>query len=188
MNPLNEVVDYLAEKIESVNVDNPKANSGAKHLKKNDKLNNLHEVVAIAFDIIQQSFTKATSDNPAGECRLTAISSLIGTHIMVKDEERNLYENWELAIRIGDLLIEAYYNCGFVDLYYPQMRNSHHIVLATNKWTEIEPIDTTFLRYNLRGTVMEKPDHISGPMQMQAEEEKPIIKGNKQPFELDRKW
>ena len=115
------------------------------------------ELVAISFEILQLSFTKATSDNPAGECRLTAVSSLIGNHIAIPDEERGLFDNWELSVRIGDLFVEAYYNCGFVDLYYPQIRNGCHIVSATRKWTDIEPIDTTFLKYNLRGTVTQLP-------------------------------
>ena len=148
----------------------------------------IEELVQSSFEILQLSFTKVASDNPAGECRLTAVSSLIGVNIMIPDEELGLYDTWKQSVRVGDLFIEAYYNCGLVDLYYPQMRDSHHIVLATKKWTDIEPIDTTFLKYSLRSSTPDKPVNISGPTQMHVEEEKPIIKNSKKQFNLDKNW
>ena len=184
MSPLIEVVDYLIEKLTQPG----KPSTGVAYLKDNHTEDKITELVAISFEILQLSFTKAASDNPAGECRLTAVSSLIGTHVMIPDEERGLFENWELSVRIGDLFIEAYYNCGFVDLYYPQIRDGWHIVSATRKWTDIEPIDTTFLKFNLRGTVTTKPPAIEGPVQMQTEEEKPIVKGSKNSFPLNSTW
>ena len=184
MSPLIEVVDYLIEKLTQPG----KPSTGVDYLKNNYTEEKITELVAISFEILQLSFTKATSDNPAGECRLTAVSSLIGTHIAIPDEEQGLFESWELSVRIGDLFIEAYYNCGFVDLYYPQIRNGWHIVSATRKWTDIEPIDTTFLKFNLRGTTFEKPEPITSPTQMQTEEEKPVIKGSKKKFDTDKAW
>ena len=181
-----EVVDYLRKKIDKTNLNNPKANSGVRSLAEVEKP--LEELVQNSFEMLQLSFTKVASDNPAGECRLTAVSSLIGTHTVVPDEELGLYDTWVKVVRVGDLFIEAYYNCGLVDLYYPQMRDSHHIVLATKRWTDIEPIDTTFLKYSLRSSIPTIPPNISGPMQMHVEEEKPVIKGNKKPFNLDNNW
>ena len=182
--PLIEVVDYIVERIDKPG----RPSDGIAYIKEHFTEEKITELVAISFEILQLSFTKATSDNPAGECRLTAVSSLIGTHIMIPDDSLTLYENWALSVRIGDLFIEAYYNTGFVDLYYPQIRSGWHIVLATNKWTEIEPIDTTFLKYNLRGTVTERPDPIKGASQRQTEEDKPIIKGSRRLFDLDQPW
>ena len=179
-------MDYLRKKIDKTNLNNPKANSGVRSLAEVEKP--LEELVQNSFEMLQLSFTKVASDNPAGECRLTAVSSLIGTHTVVPDEELGLYDTWVKVVRVGDLFIEAYYNCGLVDLYYPQMRDSHHIVLATKRWTDIEPIDTTFLKYSLRSSIPTIPPNISGPMQMHVEEEKPVIKGNKKPFNLDNNW
>ena len=36
--------------------------------------------------------------------------------------------NWEEELRLGDLFVEAFYNCGFINIDYPARRDSSHIV------------------------------------------------------------
>ena len=89
-----------------------------------------------------------------------------------------IFRQWEKNVRVGDLFVEAYYNTGFVDLYYPRMMKSFHVVLATTKWTELAEIDTTTIKHNIKGTVEYKPPPISTMMQMHTHEEEPVIKGS----------
>ena len=192
MNALQEVVDYLENKISTVNVNNPKANAGAKHLALAEI--DIYRATSLAFDVIQQCFTKVSSDSPAGECKLTHVSTMLGINITKQDKDNGLFEEWKKNVTVGDLFIEAFYNLGFIDLYYPQRRDSFHVVLATNKWTDLRDIDKTVLKHTLRSTQFTKPERISGSVQAHNLEEKPIIKGNRirernqDIGELDKPW
>ena len=190
MNPLNEVVQYIDQKIATVNVNNPKANAGAKYLKENYEDGDTPRLVDIAFQIIQMGFTKSSSETPAGEAKLTATSSGIGYALIPRDLNLGIFDTWERDIRLGDLVVEAFYNTGFVDLYYPKMRNGFHIVLATSKWTDLAEIDTSTIKHNLKGTVEEKPPLIEGITQMQTHEETLIIKGKSidDKIDVDSTW
>ena len=182
---MNEVTDYILNKIRSVNVDNPKANSGAVYLRKNFRDEDIYRLVDVSFQIIQMHFTKSTTETPAGETRLTTVSSGIGHRIAYPNPDDGIYTTWEREIRIGDLFIEAYYNTGFVDLYYPRMRNGFHIVLATSKWTDLADIDMDTIKNTIKGTVEEKPPLIEKMMQMQTHEEVSVIKGRTADDKLD---
>ena len=176
-NALTEVVDYILVKIQGVNVNNPKANAGAKYIRNNYHDEDIPRLVDISFQIIQSHFTKSSSEAEAGEARLTTVSSGIGNKIVPNDPDLGIYTQWETEIRVGDLFVEAYYNRGFVDLYYPRMRNSFHIISASNKWTLLGEIPDETIKHNLKGTVTEKPPLITRLFQMQTHEEAPIIKG-----------
>ena len=185
MNALDEVTDYLLAKINKVNIDNPKANAGAVYLRKNFRDDDIERLVDISFQLIQIHFTKSTSETPAGETRLTTVSSGIGNRICIHDEDEGIFTRWEKEVRLGDLFIEAYYNTGFVDLYYPRIRDGFHIVSATSKWTDLAEIDMSTIINNLKGTVHVKPPLISGMMQMQTHDEEPVIKGRTADDTLD---
>ena len=177
MNGLAQVKEYILQKTSNVNVNNPKANQGAKYLAENYTEEEILQHVDTSFQIIQLQFTKSTSETPAGEARLTTVSSGIGYHVCKREEELGIFSQWDLDVRVGDLFIEAYYNTGFIDLYYPRIRNGFHIVSATNKWTDLEDIDTSTIIHSLKGTVEIKPHPIEGMMQMHAHDEYPVIKG-----------
>ena len=190
MSALDEVTEYLLNKIQTVNVNNPKANAGAVYLRNNYEDEDIAKLVDYSFQIVQMQFTKSTSETPAGEARLTTASSSIGYRVCKKDNDLGIFTEWERHVRVGDLFIEAYYNTGFVDLYYPRMRNGFHIVLATNKWTTLAEIDTTTIKHIIRGTIFAKPPLIEGMMQEQTHELVPVIKGRTvdDPIDIKAKW
>ena len=184
-NPLIEVLDYISEKLHKTNTNNPKANAGCVHILDNYEIEDLPRLVDISFQIIQMQFHKATSETPSGECRLTTVSSSIGNRIARPDENDGIFTKWEREVRVGDLFIEAYYNSGFVDLYYPRMANGFHIVSATSKWTDLWDIPESTIINNLKGTVTDKPPLITDMMQMHRHEEEPVIKGRTKDDKLD---
>ena len=195
-----ELAFYIQDKIDGVNVDNPKANRGAKYYISNG-LNPEH-TIAVAFDIIQLQFQKTASDNPPGECKLTATSTMIGEHILPADENLSLFERWERSIKVGDLHIEAFYNLGYIDIYYPPQLEDEkdrkrfikdddprcHIINPTRKWTDLKDVNTIFIRHALRGSVPEKPAIIEKSTQLVGEEEKDIVKRSKEKIDPDAKW
>ena len=83
MKPIQQVVDYLTQKVDSVNINNPKANRGAQLLKGiKGYPEKLHKYVNIAFNILQLNFSKSTTEIPAGVAKLTQTSSAAGKYIL----------------------------------------------------------------------------------------------------------
>ena len=151
MQGLKKIEEYLFEKISKVNVNNPKANTGAVLLRMHVNINSdMCELVNIAFHTIQFHFVSDTSSNPAGTGGLTSISTTIGNKV-------HRYINrepcpWNTQVRLGDLFVEAFYNCGYIDLYYPKAINTTYVVSATSKWTELADIPALMERVNTQYT------------------------------------
>ena len=185
MTALNEVVEYLLKKIQDVNVNNPKANAGAVYLRNTYEDEDISRLVDASLQIIQTLFTKSTSETPAGEARLTTVSSSIGFNLIPRDEDLGIYHTWERDVRLGDLFVEAYYNTGLIDLYYPRVRNGFHVVSVTSKWPELDSINMETIKHNLKGTVETKPPNITSMIQMQTHEEELVIKGKSKEDTLD---
>ena len=181
MNALDEVVDYIIDRKTLPG----RPSDGIKYIKDNFRDEDIPRLVNISFQIIQINFTKNTTETPAGEARLTTVSSGIGHNIVIKDPDDGIWTAWDKEIRIGDLFIEAFYNTGFIDLYYPKMRHSFHVVLATSKWTDLAEIDTTTIQHTIKGTIETKPPLLTGMMQMQTHEEVSVIKNRNVEDELD---
>ena len=208
-----ELAEYIQNKIERTNTNNPRANKGVLYYVE-DELDSI-KTVAIAFDIIQLQFQKTASDNPPGECKLTAASTMIGDHVLSQDDERSLFDAWERNIKVGDLHIEAFYNLGYIDIYYPPKEEEEpedledplkvytkrkrfirdddsrcHIVIPTRKWTDLRDVNTTFIRHALRGSTTSKPDPITWEHNTQkvGEEDKDIVKRSKERINPEAKW
>lgn len=186
MNALDEVIDYLIDKTKQRGA----RSLGTTYLQENYTNEDIPRLVDIAFQTIQMQFTKTTPDTPAGEAKLTGVSSWIGQQVCPKDPNLGIFTQWELQVRVGDLFVEAFYQCEFVDLYYPQIRDGWHIITATRKWTELADIDTETIAHVLRGTVTHKPEKISGMMQMHTHKEEPVMKGKSENDKLnvEAKW
>ena len=86
-NALTEIVDYLVEKLTQPG----KPSAGVTYIKDNYEVHEIPRLVDISFQIIQMHFTKATSETPAGECRLTTVSSAIGNRICTHDENDGIF-------------------------------------------------------------------------------------------------
>ena len=156
MNALTQVMEYLIVKVGAVNVNNPKANSGAVLLKLYKEYEEeMENLVGIAFQTIQLHFTTDSATNPAGTAGLTMVSSAIGlkVHQYIKREP----VPWNMQVRLGDLFIEAFYNNGFVDIYYPKARDTSYIVSATNDWLRLADIPEAIARVNINATFTTPP-------------------------------
>ncbi len=174
MQGLIQVKEYLLAKISKVNPNNPKANTGAVILKLHKTIEeDMDKLVGLAFHTIQLHFTTDNSSNPAGTANLTMISSAIG--VKVYDYINRTPIPWKMQVRLGDLFVEAFYNCGFVDLYYPKARNTSYIVSATNKWIELADIPEALLEITLNSS-FDTP-------QVGA-----VIKGKEQKHDQDFPW
>ena len=173
---LEKVTEYLIEKVDKVNVNNPKANSGAVllHFNKNYR-EDMIELVTIAFSIIQLHFSKESSSSPAGTAMLTAVSTLIGLQTSRRIKREPI--PWKLQVKLGDVFIEAFYNTGLVDLYYPKARDTSYIVSATRLWTNLAEIPEATARISLRGTSTTIPVDIDNIEQHDGKYNSTVIKG-----------
>ena len=157
MNPFELMASALEEKVSKVNVNNPKANSGAVLLKLS-KVENFEGLLGIAFQIIQMSFTKDSSSDPAGTGKLTQISSLIGYKI--GDEIGRGILPWRNQVRLGDLFIEAYKKAGYIDMYFVPRKDkekAHYVIAATAKWIDLADLPQSIARVNMIGTSLTPP-------------------------------
>jgi len=174
MNPFESISEYLLDKVNRVNPNNPKANSGGVLMKLHkDYRTAMPDLVSVAFQTIQMRFTYDTSDSPAGTAQLTAVSTAIGQRVarIIKREPPVL--PWNMHVRLGDLFIEAFYNCGYIDIYYPKTRDTSYIISATAKWIDLADIPEAMSRISLAHTVLERPDRIRKIIQADNE---PLIK------------
>ena len=189
-----EVTDYLANKRLSVNVNNPKANTGAVVLREEYEEHELRDLVGEAIHTIQENFTKTNTEVAAGEAKLTNVSMHIGRYVCKRPPEYDntgLYNEWVKDIRVGDLFVEAFFKTGFIDLYYPERRDSFHIITPTNKWTDLKPLPLDTITRVTRNTVEVKPPLISGPTQIHkdGDTDYPIIKKKPTAYiNLDAPW
>ena len=82
MQPIYEVIDYLIDKVRTVNTKNPKANTGAVVLQYDKEYEvNMEGFVKNSLQIIQILFTTSSSSNPVGTASLTNASSKIGREV-----------------------------------------------------------------------------------------------------------
>ena len=174
MQGLTQVKEYLLVKISKVNVNNPKANTGAKILKLHKTIEeDMEKLVGIAFHTIQLHFTTDNSSNPAGTANLTMISSAIGSRIY--EYINRMPTPWNIQVRLGDLFVEAFYNSGYVDLYYPKARNTSYVLSATNKWIELANIPEALTEITITSS-FDTPQ--SGA----------VIKGTEHKYTEDKPW
>ena len=185
MSVLNEVADYLEDKVLDSKFNK---NTGVQYLRDNYRTESILGLVYKAVHTIQSRFSRSTSQTEIGEARLTNISHDIGSSVVFKDDNLGVYSQWELEIRVGDLFVEAFYNTELIDLYYPQTRNSFHIVTPTKRWPLLEDIPEDTVSSNIKGTVFEKPEDITGLIQAYPEEDKPIVKNRVDPIDISQTW
>ena len=163
MQPLLEVTEYLINKVRTVNSKNPKANTGAVILQYDKNYeDNMYEYVKSSLQMIQILFTTSSSSNPVGTANLTNVSSKIGREVS-RSLGREL--TWLNQIRLGDLFVEGFYNCSFVDIYYPKTRNTSYIISATARWVELADIPGIFSRINLIHPSVLPPSSINSMLQ-----------------------
>ena len=156
MSVLTELKNYVLEKIDSGLAN---TNTGVVILTNYDSYEeSIDNLFMLSIQVMQRLFTKEESGNPAGETPLTNLSIKIGKLIhsnMEEDYNMSSNENWRNEIRLGDLFIEAFYNCGYIEINYPKIRDSSHIVTVGHKWPHLDKIPTTKFDITLFATVPE---------------------------------
>ena len=118
----------------------------------------MEKLVDIAFHTLQLHFTTDNSSNPAGTAGLTMVSTAIGNkvHKFINREP----VPWSMQIQLGDLFIEAFYNCEFIDIYYPKARDTSYIVSATAEWIKLADIPAMMERMRLTATHPHPPTNV----------------------------
>ena len=155
----DNIHEYLRNKIVRVNVNNPKANWGARLLSQHMDIEMLDDHLMMVIDLIQVQFNINSSDsNPSGQAALTAVSMSIGKEILRECGLSGEGKPWMVdQIRTGDLFVEAFVKYGCLDIERVFEHNDDgdmvdigYIVKITEKWVELfrtTPRDLTSLRY-----------------------------------------
>ena len=98
---------------------------------------------------------------------MTAVSSswivYVDKSTVIKASTERTPVNWEEELRLGDLFIEAFYNCGYINIDYPARRDSSHIVKVAIKWAELSKIPESDLFISLQATELAQPPSIKAP-------------------------
>ena len=82
MKDFEDVIQYLKDKVERTNENNPKANTGAVILKEyNGDLKDIDIIVMLAVQTLQLLFIRHDSKSPAGTSKLTQASYSIGSKV-----------------------------------------------------------------------------------------------------------
>ena len=158
MSTLNQVIDYLNNKISRVNLNNQKSNTGGVLIKTSKGWEEkLPALVAVTFQIIQTQFTRSNSDYIPGECALTATSMAIGKAIarMVSREPITVTHQ----LRLGDLMVEGFLYHGFAELIPPTRRDESTILKAAPKWGELADIEDDLIAETIIGSIESAPSY-----------------------------
>lgn len=158
MNPIQRTIEYLNNR-------DTRNHSGAKHLFNEYWNEKAEEIMAETIQLLQREFTK-TSTTASAQCKLTAVSTLVGemaaAKIGIYDRVTKEGVNWWDCVRIGDLVLEAFLQCGYIDIRYthfdPDEKMYCYIVTWTDDWPGIDDIDATLF---IRGSTIHKPDNLS---------------------------
>ena len=175
MSALNQVIEYLQNKISRVNLNNQKSNRGGVLIKTHkgweDKL---ERMVILSFQIIQSQFSRNNTTYTVGECGLTYCSMSIG-EIVARITQREPLKNKRDQLALGDLMIEGFVYHGFAELIPPTRRDETYILKAAPKWTELADLPDSLVKLSVIGSDQERP----------AEPERSIHKQHEQLFNAE---
>ena len=158
MNPIQRTIEYLRNR-------DTRNHGGAKHLFNEYWDGKAEEIMAEAIQLLQREFTK-TSTTDSAKCKLTAVSTLIGEMAAAKigSYDRVTKEGlmwWDL-VRIGDLILESFLQCGYIKIEYTHFDLDEkmycYIVTWTDEWPGIDDIDATLF---IRGSTIHRPETLS---------------------------
>ena len=161
MSVLTELKEYLTDKIDS-GMSN--SNTGVMLLKLYPTYEeDIEEMLVVSIQTLQYLFTKETTDSPAGMSSLTNASMKLGRNIFKYMERKPV--TWKDELRLGDLLVEAFYNCGFINIDYPARRDSSHTIRVAPRWAQLKSMPESKLGISITATTFDKPLSISSMSQ-----------------------
>jgi DNA-directed RNA polymerase, mitochondrial len=115
---MKDIVDHLRDKVETVNLNNPKANPGSKLLK--DHVHRIMEFVMTSLDTIGTHYNKYDEEFPYGYARLTTVSTAIGREVCrrigLEHGSEKPKEDFRNHLRIGDCILDSIIVAGYSDL------------------------------------------------------------------------
>ena len=146
------LVSEVQSKVNKVNVNNPKANAGAKLIRVHGGADQIDDFLKETLDILQALFEYNYKQVEGGTAPLTMASIAIGSAILESLDYRGETRSHKIdQVRVGDLFIEVLVKHSFVTLEYPKKRDAGYTIQPTEKWEELcdslGPEDV-----NLRGT------------------------------------
>ena len=135
---MKDIVDHLKAKVESVNINNPKANPGSKILI--EHLPRLMEFTMTALDTLGTHYTKYDEEFPYGYARLTTVSTAIGREVCrrigLEYGSEKPKEDFRNHLRIGDCILDSIVEVGYSDL----IRGSEETEARIAYMTELKKI------------------------------------------------
>ena len=145
------LVKHIRGKIDKVNINNPKANWGARVLKElSFDIGLIEDHLFSLVDTMQVHFNTNNPSNPSGQAGLTMMSMAVGGRVL---EDLPYSGEGKMKhidqIRIGDLFIEPFIKYGFLELVRPPTKDSMYFLHVTDLWTEIGdaiPVERRLLR------------------------------------------
>ena len=142
-----------------------------------DSKNHLREFAQVAHQVIS---SQAKTISNVTSCKLTVTSIAIGKRVLASITTSRRHD-WKDEVRLGDLLVEAFYRLGYVDIIKPPYKSSKpvEIVLLDKFPTELPE---EVIKMSLHGVWSEPPKPINRAEQIiQLNKEslrnvKPVIK------------
>ena len=174
---MKDIILYLDNKVTSVNVRNSRANQAAVLLRLYpDYANKIEEICYVVREIMQTHFSRDSKDNPAGTAKLTALSMSIGKVIAGRISEADV--SWTKHLRIGDLFLEAFFQCDYVSIYREPgfsefSSRAPYVVAVLEKWESISHIPDHMVAKLLVGTSNKPIRPVTGLFQ---DNHRPLLK------------
>ena len=132
----DKIKAHIRTKIIKVNVNNPKANWGARVLKESGiDLDLLDDYLYWAINTMQLHFNTNSPTNPSGRAGLTMISLAVGANVMGTESEKDKSKLQLIdEVRVGDLFLEPFIKFGFLTLVRPHTVDMMYLVEVTDAW------------------------------------------------------
>jgi len=165
MNLIEQIAEYLIERVEKANINSPRGNTGCIVLAFHpDYKLKLPTMVYLASEKIQLKFSRDANGDIAGMAKLTSVSVAIGESLSAYMGGEPLPK--DKAIRLGDLFIEAFKakDCittfreeGFSD----RAITAPYVVTPGPLWGFISDVPIAIVGSLLPNTVLHKPESIT---------------------------
>ena len=160
MTALNQVVDYLQNKISRVNLNNQKANRGGVLVKTHKGWEEkLEKIVMLSFQTIQSQFSKHDNAGEViGECKLTMVSISVGKMTASLIQREPLKSKGD-QLALGDLVIEGYIYHGFIELEQPMRQGESYVMKVTPKWAELADMPVEAYKYAIKHSTKDPAEY-----------------------------
>ena len=140
-----QIYEYLRDKIVRVNINNPKANWGARLLSLHMDIDDLNNCLIESMETIQMFFHTNNDNSPAGQTKLSNVSMRLGRDVLNSCGVEGEGKPWMVdKIRTGDLIIEPFVRFGYLELERTfeedkdgKKRDAGYILKITTRWVEL---------------------------------------------------